>query len=169
MAAPVDTLALPSPTDTWEEWTLAKPPNDLEPLRDYYESKGWGWHCKKCNQPATRGHTDGKRHVNMAWTQREQQGAVRAGYTAAWETTAGGGGGGGSWAAVAAAAAGNGAAGSSGCGSGGSGCAANPAIAAVGTQQLDRIEALLAKLVADMEQVKEQLDRIEYTTSVTYR
>ncbi len=70
---------------------------------------------------------------------------------------------------MAAAAAGNGAAGSSGCGSGGSGCAASPAIAAVGTQQLDRIEALLAKLVADMEQVKEQLDRIEYTTSVTYQ
>ena len=82
-----------------------------------------------------------------------------AGYTAA-----SGGGDEGSWAAVAARV-GNGAAGSSGGGSGGASCAASPAIAAVGTQQqLDRIEAAIAKLGTELEKVREQLARLELST-----
>jgi hypothetical protein len=92
----------------------------------------------------------------MVWRERQEQGAVQAGFTAARY-----GGGEGSWAA-AAAAADNGAAGSSGCGSGGEGGAASPAIAAVGIQQqLDRIEAAIAKLGTELEKVREQLARLE--------
>ena len=100
----------------------------------------------------------------MVWRERQEQGAVQAGFTAARY-----GGGEGSWAA-AAAAAGNGAAGSSGCGSGGEGGAASPAIAAVGTQQqLDRIEAAIAKLGTELEKMREQLNRLEFENDLWQR
>jgi phage shock protein A len=92
----------------------------------------------------------------MVWREHQKQWALRAGYTAAKC-----GGDEGSW-ATAAARVGNGAAESSGCGSGGASFAASPAIAAVGTQQqLDRIEAAIAKLGTELEKVREQLDRLE--------
>ena len=48
---------------------------------------------------------------------------------------------------------------------GGEGGAASPAIAAVGTQQqLDRIEAAIAKLGTELEKVREQLVRLEHST-----
>ena len=98
-----------------------------------------------------------QKHTNMVWRERQEHGAVQAGFTAARY-----GGGEGSWAA-AAAAADNGAAGSSGCGSGGEGGAASPAIAAVGIQQqLDRIEAAIAKLGTELEKMREQLNRLEF-------
>ena len=142
------------------EWTLQNPPTDLKPLTDYYE---WdlrgGWRCKKCNQPATRGHTDGRKHQNMAWAENQHQGAVRAGYAAAGEPTAGGGG-----VSIMDAAAGYAAAvePTAGGGGGESSCPASPAIAAVVIQQLDRIEAAVARLVAELEQVKEQLNMIQW-------
>ena len=142
------TLAVQT-TDKWnEEWTLENPPNDLEPLLKYYEWTEWGWKCKECGQTATRGHTGAKKHTNMVWREQQKQGALRAGYTAAR-----GGGDEGSWAAAAARVGGGAerAAESSGCGSGG---------AAVG-QQLDRIEAAIAKLGTELEQVREQLARLE--------
>ena len=146
------TLALQT-TDRWDEWTFENPPSDLEPLLKYYDWTEWGWHCKECDQTATRGHTGSKKNLNMVWMEQQKQGAVRAGYTAAK-----GGGDGGSLA-------GNGAAGSSGGGSGGASCAASPAIAAVGTQQqLDRIEAAIAKLGTELEKVREQLARLELST-----
>ena len=102
-----------------------------------------------------------KKHTNMVWREQQKQGALNLGYTAAR-----GGGDGGSWAAVGARA-GNGAAGSSGGGSGGASCAASPAIAAVGTQQqLDRMEAAIAKLGTELEKVREQLVRLEHSTAL---
>ena len=90
------TLALQT-TDKWDEWTFENPPNDLEPLLKYYDWTEWGWHCKECDQTATRGHTGAKKQTNMVWREQQKQGALRAGYTAAR-----GGGDEGSWAAVAA-------------------------------------------------------------------
>ena len=152
------TVAVPA-GDVWgveAERTFDNPPDDLVPLWKYYEWKTWGWHCRKCDMTASRSHSGGKQHKSMVWREHQEQGAVQAGFTAARY-----GGGEGSWAA-AAAAAGNGAAGSSGCGSGGEGGAASPAIAAVGTQQqLDRIEAAIAKLGAELEKMREQLCRLE--------
>ena len=153
------TVAVPA-GDVWgveAEWTFDNPPDDLLPLWKYYEWKSWGWHCRMCDMTASRSHSGGKKHKNMVWRERQEQGAVQAGFTAARY-----GGGEGSW-ATAAAAAGNGAAGSSGCGSGGEGGAASPAIAAVGTQQqLDRIEAAIAKLGTELEKMREQLNRLEF-------
>jgi hypothetical protein len=136
-----------------EEWTFENPPNDLVPLLKYYDWTEYGWKCKECDQTATRGHTGGKRHTNMVWREHQKQGALRAGYTAAKC-----GGDEGSWAAAAARVGGGAerAAESSGCGSGG---------AAVGTQQqLDRIEAAIAKLGTELEKVREQLARLELST-----
>ena len=134
-----------------EEWTFENPPNDLVPLLKYYDWTEYGWKCKECDQTATRGHTGGNKHTNMVWRVHQTQGALRAGYTAAT-----GGGGEGSWAAAAARVGGGAerAAESSGCGSGG---------AAVG-QQLDRIEAAIAKLGTELEKVREQLARLELST-----
>ena len=145
--------------DVWDveaEWTFDNPPDHLVPLWKYYEWKSRGWHCKMCNQPATRGHTGAKKHTNMVWREQQKQGALNLGYTAAR-----GGGDGGSWAAVGAPV-GNGAAGSSGGTNGGASWAASPAIAAVGTQQqLDRMEAAIERLGTQLEKMREQLARLE--------
>ena len=181
-----DWLALQTPQqDDWAEWTQQNPPNDIWPLLDYYEWKtGSGWYCKMCKCDASRSHTGGKKHLGKVWYAQQEQQAQMAGYVAA-----GGGGGGGSWAAAAAAAPGNGSAGISGSGgssgsaaspaigvvaggsgSGGSGgSAASPAIAVVQTQQqLDRIEAAIAKhcteTKTELEIIKEQLARLELST-----
>ena len=137
--------------DVWDglaEWAFYNPPSDLVPLGRYYEWKTWGWHCRQCNMTASRSHTGGKKHTNMVWREHQTQGAVQAGFTAA-----GCGGDEGSWAAAAARVGGGAerAAASSGSGSGG---------AAV-DQQLDRIEAAIAKLGTELEQVREQLARLE--------
>ena len=156
-------LAVQNEDDVWvvgAEWTVDNPPNDLVPLCKYYEWRTWGWHCRLCNMNANRSHTSGKKHSNMVWREHQEQGAVQAGFTAARF-----GGGEGSCAA-AAAAADNEAAGSSGCGSGGGGGATRPAIAAVGTQQqLDRMEAAIAKLGAELEKMREQLLRLEINST----
>ena len=60
------TLALQT-TDKWDEWTFENPPNDIEPLLKYSDWTEWGWHCKECDQTATRGHTGAKKHTNMVW------------------------------------------------------------------------------------------------------
>ena len=149
-------LALQTVVDQWDDWTLENPPNDLQPLQKYYDWTEWGWHCKMCNQTATRGHTGAKKHTNMVWREQQKQGALNLGYTAAR-----GGGDGGSWAAVGAPV-GNGAAGSSGGTNGGASWAASPAIAAVGTQQqLDRMEAAIERLGTQLEKMREQLARLE--------
>ena len=144
------TVAAPA-GDVWgveAEWTFDNPPDDLVPLWKYYDWKSWGWHCRQCNSTTTRGHTGGKKHTNMVWREHQKQGALRAGYTAAKC-----GGDEGSWAAAAARVGGGAerAAASSGSGSGG---------AAV-DQQLDSIEAAIAKLGTELEQVREQLARLE--------
>jgi hypothetical protein len=148
--------------DVWgveAEWAFSNPPDDLVPLWKYYEWKTWGWHCRQCNMTASRSHTSGKKHTNMVWREHQEQGAVQAGFPAARF-----GGGEGSCAA-AAAAADNEAAGSSGCGSGGGGGATRPAIAAVGTQQqLDRMEAAIAKLGTELEKISVQHAMLEIKT-----